>query len=101
MSAAASSPEPVEDILEHIPCSRVLEYKTGAVIYGEDQPVASIFLVIAGVVKVSRLSPAGQKHSEHSAWRSGPLPTVKRTEKPQLSLENKSWKQFAWVPFRL
>jgi|SRR5947209_1897709 len=61
MSAAASSPEPVEDILEHIPCSRVLEYKTGAVIYGEDQPVASIFLVIAGVVKVSRLSPAGQE----------------------------------------
>jgi CRP/FNR family transcriptional regulator, cyclic AMP receptor protein len=64
MAAVVSSPEPpepVEDILAHIPCSRVLEYKTGDVIYGESEPVASIFLVIAGVVKVSRLSAAGQE----------------------------------------
>src|SRR5438477_5532684 len=59
--SGSSFPEPVEDILAHIPCSRVLEYKTGDVIYGESEPVGSIFLVIAGVVKVSRHSAAGQE----------------------------------------
>jgi len=58
---AGSSQEPLEDILAHIPCSRVLEYKTGDVIYDETEPVASIYLVIAGVVKVSRLSGSGQE----------------------------------------
>jgi len=59
--APEASQEPVEDILEHIPCSRVLEYKTGDLIYGEEQPVSCIFLVIAGVVKVSRVSASGQE----------------------------------------
>jgi len=61
----ASSPvvpalrRPLEDPLAHLPCSSILEFKKGIMIYGQDQPSTSIYLVIEGKVKVSRLSDDG------------------------------------------
>ena len=52
---------PLEDILAHIPCSRVLQYKAGDTIYREAVTPGNIYLVIAGMVKVSRISQASQE----------------------------------------
>jgi CRP/FNR family transcriptional regulator, cyclic AMP receptor protein len=49
----------VEDILLHLPCSRVVEYRKGQLIYSPDQPFPNIFLVLGGKVKVWRASPNG------------------------------------------
>jgi len=53
--------KPLEDPLAHLPCSSILEYTKGQVIYNQDQPSGSIYLVIAGKVKVSRLSEDGHQ----------------------------------------
>lgn len=52
---------PLEDPLAHLPCSNVAEYRKGEVIYGRNQPSHSIYLVIDGKVKVSRLTGEGQE----------------------------------------
>lgn len=51
----------LEDPLAHLPCSSILEYKKGQVIYDQDQPSTSIYLVIEGKVKVSRLADDGHQ----------------------------------------
>src|SRR5579864_9387765 len=66
-STLASSPAVVapqralEDPLAHLPCSTILEYKKGQVIYNQDQPSSSIHLVIDGKVKVCRLADDGRQ----------------------------------------
>jgi CRP/FNR family cyclic AMP-dependent transcriptional regulator len=66
-STMASSPAVVapqralEDPLAHLPCSTILEYKKGQVIYNQDQPSTSIYLVIDGKVKVCRLADDGRQ----------------------------------------
>src|SRR6202051_4488618 len=66
-SSLGSSPAVVapqralEDPLAHLPCSTILEYKKGQVIYNQDQPSTSIYLVIDGKVKVSRLADDGHQ----------------------------------------
>src|SRR5256714_11720710 len=63
----ASSPitlapqKPLEDPLAHLPCSSIVEYRKGQMIYNQDQPSTSIYLVIEGKVKVSRLSDDGHQ----------------------------------------
>ena len=52
---------PLEDPLAHLPCSNVVEYRKGDLIYGRNQPSHSIYLVIEGTVKVSRLTGDGQE----------------------------------------
>jgi CRP/FNR family cyclic AMP-dependent transcriptional regulator len=53
-SPHASPQRPLEDPLAHLPCSSILEYRKGQVIYGDgQQPCSSIYLVIDGKVKVS------------------------------------------------
>src|SRR5579871_4899645 len=52
---------PLEDPLAHLPCSSVLEYSKGQVIYDRNQPSRSIYLVIEGKVKVSRLTNDGRE----------------------------------------
>ena len=47
--------KPLEDPLAHLPCSTIVEYRKGQMIYNQDQPSTSIYLVIDGKVKVSRL----------------------------------------------
>jgi len=51
----------LEDPLAHLPCSSILEYKKGQNIYSQDQPCASIYLVIEGKVKVSRMADDGHQ----------------------------------------
>jgi len=66
-SPMASSPAVVapqralEDPLAHLPCSTILEYRRGQVIYNQDQPSTSIYLVIDGKVKVCRLADDGRQ----------------------------------------
>src|SRR5438270_1537130 len=66
-SSLAASPAVVapqralEDPLAHLPCSTILEYKKGQIIYNQDQPSTSIHLVIDGKVKVCRLADDGRQ----------------------------------------
>lgn len=50
----------LEDPLAHLPCSSVLEYRKGQVIYYQDQPSGSVYLVIDGKVKVCRITEDGR-----------------------------------------
>jgi len=51
----------LEDPLAHLPCSSIVEYRKGQMIYNQDQPSTSIYLVIDGKVKVSRLADDGHQ----------------------------------------
>jgi CRP/FNR family transcriptional regulator, cyclic AMP receptor protein len=51
----------LEDPLAHLPCSTIQEYKKGQVIYDQDQPSSSIYLVIGGKVKVCRIAEDGRQ----------------------------------------
>jgi CRP/FNR family cyclic AMP-dependent transcriptional regulator len=51
----------LEDPLAHLPCSSIVEYKKGQTIYNQDQPSTSIYLVIDGKVKVSRMADDGHQ----------------------------------------
>jgi CRP/FNR family cyclic AMP-dependent transcriptional regulator len=57
----APSQKVLEDPLAHLPCSSIVEYRKGQIIYNQDQPSASIYLVIDGKVKVSRLADDGHQ----------------------------------------
>jgi len=60
-SAVVAPQRALEDPLAHLPCSTILEYKKGQVIYNQDQPSTSIYLVIDGKVKVCRLADDGRQ----------------------------------------
>jgi CRP/FNR family transcriptional regulator, cyclic AMP receptor protein len=49
----------LEDPLNYLPCSTILAYRKNQVIYSRDQPSTSIYVVIDGTVKVSRLADDG------------------------------------------
>jgi CRP/FNR family cyclic AMP-dependent transcriptional regulator len=49
----------LEDPLAHLPCSTIVEYCKGQMIYNQDQPSTSLHLVIDGKVNVSRLADNG------------------------------------------
>jgi len=51
----------LEDPLAHLPCSSIVEYRKGQMIYNQDQPSTAIYLVIDGMVKVSRLAEDGRQ----------------------------------------
>jgi CRP-like cAMP-binding protein len=51
----------LEDPLAHLPCSSILEYRKGQVIYDQDQPSTNIYLVIDGKVKVCRMAEEGRQ----------------------------------------
>src|SRR5579864_7800692 len=57
----AVSQKQLEDPLAHLPCSTVLDYRKGQVIYGQDQPSSNIYLVIDGKVKVCRMADDGRQ----------------------------------------
>ena len=50
----------LEDPLAYLPCSSILEYRKGQVIYNQDQPSGSVCLVIDGKVKVCRMTDDGR-----------------------------------------
>jgi CRP/FNR family transcriptional regulator len=60
-SLPRASLKPLEDPLAHLPCSSILEYRRGQVIYDQQQPSTAIYLVIDGKVKVSRLADDGHQ----------------------------------------
>jgi CRP/FNR family transcriptional regulator, cyclic AMP receptor protein len=60
-SVALAPQKQLEDPLAHLPCSNIEEYRKGQLIYNQDQPSTSIFLVIDGKVKVSRLAADGHQ----------------------------------------
>jgi CRP-like cAMP-binding protein len=51
----------LEDPLAYLPCSNVLEYRKGQVIYNQTQPSSSLYLVIDGKVRVSHCSNDGKQ----------------------------------------
>ena len=53
-SCLAVSQKALEDPLAHLPCTSIVAYPKGGVIYDETQPASNIYLVINGTVKVSR-----------------------------------------------
>ncbi len=53
--------KPLEDPLAHLPCSSILEYRKGQIIYNQDQPSNSLYLVIDGKVKVCRMAEDGRQ----------------------------------------
>src|ERR671927_264558 len=62
ISPAVVTPQKaLEDPLAYLPCSTIVEYKKGQMIYNQDQPSTSIYLVIDGKVKVSRLADDGHQ----------------------------------------
>jgi CRP/FNR family cyclic AMP-dependent transcriptional regulator len=50
-----------EDPLAYLPCSQILEYRRGEVIYNRDEPSTSIYLVIDGAVKISFAAEDGHR----------------------------------------
>jgi CRP/FNR family cyclic AMP-dependent transcriptional regulator len=50
----------LEDPLAYLPCSSILEYRKGQVIYNQDQPSGSVYLVTDGKVKVCRMTDDGR-----------------------------------------
>jgi CRP/FNR family transcriptional regulator len=59
--ASVSIQTPLEDPLAYLPCSSIVEYRKGQVIFDEDQHSNAIFLVIDGKVKVSRSAEEGHQ----------------------------------------
>jgi CRP/FNR family cyclic AMP-dependent transcriptional regulator len=53
--------KPLEDPLAYLPCSSVLEYGKGEIIYSHDQPHSDLYLVLTGTVKVTRVSDHGSQ----------------------------------------
>ena len=43
----------LEDPLLHLPCSNIVDFKKGQMIYSQDQPSTSIYLIIEGRIKIS------------------------------------------------
>ncbi|HTS62188.1 MAG TPA: Crp/Fnr family transcriptional regulator [Candidatus Acidoferrales bacterium] len=60
-SGIFATPKPLEDPLAHLPCSTIVEYRKGQIIYSQDQPSTTLYLVIDGKVKVSRVADDGHQ----------------------------------------
>src|SRR5579871_3168815 len=50
-----------EDILALLPTSTILKHSKGQVIYGPDQPPASLYLLVGGNVRLSHMTDDGQE----------------------------------------
>ena len=59
---AASTPHtPLEDPLDYLPRSTIAEYGRRQIIYHQNEPSRSIYLILEGKVKVSRLAKGGRQ----------------------------------------
>ena len=62
MATTATRPEEqLEDPLAYLPCSRIVEYGKGKVIYSAEQPHSNLNLIVEGKVKVLRVAGDGQE----------------------------------------
>jgi len=60
-TAASASEVALEDPLAYLPCSNVVEYRKGQVIYNQTQPSTSLYLVIDGKVRVAHCANDGKQ----------------------------------------
>jgi CRP/FNR family cyclic AMP-dependent transcriptional regulator len=61
MPATRENRDLLEDPLAYLPCSTIVEYSRGQLIYGRSQTSNSIYLVIDGKVKVCRTADDGRQ----------------------------------------
>ena len=61
LPAAHENRELLEDPLAYLPCSTIVEYSRGQLIYGRSQTSNNIYLVIDGKVKVCRTADDGRQ----------------------------------------
>jgi CRP/FNR family transcriptional regulator len=61
MTAVTVPHEQLEDPLAYLPCSRILEYSRGQVIFSTERPASNLYLIIEGTVKVLRMSNDGHQ----------------------------------------
>jgi CRP-like cAMP-binding protein len=59
MTSAMPAQKSFEDPLAYLPCSTIVSYSKGAVIYTQDEPANKFCLVISGKVKILRVSDDG------------------------------------------
>jgi CRP/FNR family cyclic AMP-dependent transcriptional regulator len=52
--------KPLEDPLDYLPCTSVVKFKRGQIIYDADQPASHVYLVISGKVKIARPVDGGR-----------------------------------------
>jgi CRP-like cAMP-binding protein len=51
----------LEDPLDYLPCSKIVEYGKGRVIYGPENPSANLYVIIGGMIAVERIAGDGPK----------------------------------------
>ena len=51
----------LEDPFAHLPCSSIVEFKKGQMVYNQDQPSSNIYLIIEGKIKVCRMADDGHQ----------------------------------------
>ncbi|MFN7997556.1 MAG: Crp/Fnr family transcriptional regulator [Bryobacteraceae bacterium] len=56
---APRAPKELEDLLAQLPCSSIVAHAKNDVIYNSQKPATSLYLIIAGRVKLSRIASAG------------------------------------------
>ncbi|HXI39446.1 MAG TPA: Crp/Fnr family transcriptional regulator [Bryobacteraceae bacterium] len=83
----------LEDPRGHLPCSPILEYKTGQPIYGLDQPAPGLYLVIDGRVTVCRSENNGRPvvvdiYQEGEFFGESALLRIPRAQEQAIALEN-------------
>ena len=61
LTVTTAPPRPLEDPLAHLPCSTILGYRKGQIIYSRGQPSTNIYLVIDGKVKICRQAEDGRQ----------------------------------------
>jgi CRP/FNR family transcriptional regulator, cyclic AMP receptor protein len=58
---APQTQKALEDPLAHLPCSTIVEFKKGQMVYNQDQPSSNIYLIIEGKIKVCRMADDGHQ----------------------------------------
>src|SRR5215475_4833898 len=61
IAALVTIPRQLEDPLEHLPFSTIVDYPKGSIIYSAAQFSTTLFLVMDGKVKVSRVNEGGRQ----------------------------------------
>ena len=51
----------LEDPLDYLPCSKIVECSKGRVIYGPGSPSANLYVIISGMIGVERVAGDGSK----------------------------------------
>jgi CRP-like cAMP-binding protein len=59
--AASKSHSTLEDPLDYLPCSPIADYRKHQIIYHENEPSTSVYLILGGKVKVSRVTERGRQ----------------------------------------